>query len=317
MDARDLYQPLGEWLIKEKGCQSNDYFLGYTTEPQIHNSGGLFREPDVVAVQYESRETETVSFDFHFHVVEVKAGTTPGQIQNLIGGIEALQQFIDDATLAADSVTYYCSIPTIEIPPTLRSWAEENGVGVIGLEISDGRVTVIREVIEPSRREFDLKRSEFLSNKDQGSVGTFIEAVENTSVLNNIMVPREFYEEEIRPGQEEYHQKMNRKHFLSCIENDSSRTTASELLTFFDKIDGMAVDPPSSGIRTGKVSLSILGKEDENVLTLVPQRRNFKIQDPNGEVLFRISGKDEIECFDTDIGDFPALKSYLGSFANS
>lgn len=318
MDERDLYQPLGEWLIEVKGCQSNEYFFGYTTEPQIpQKRTDRGREPDVVAARYERRETKTPTFDFHFHIVEVKAGTAPKQIQNLIGEIETLRKFIDDVILAADSVAYYTAIPTIDVPPTLRSWAEEQGVGVIGLETSDGRVSVIREVIEPSRRTLELKRSEFLSNNDQGSMGTFIEAVENTSILNKILVPREFFEQEIRPGQEEYHREMNRKHFLSYIENDAARTAASELLDFFDGVDSITVDPPSKGIRNGRVPLPIRNQEGEIILILVPQRANLKIEDPNDEVLFRISSMDEIEYFDVDVGDFSALKSYLESLANS
>lgn len=318
MDEGELYQPIGEWFIKEKGCQSNDYFLGYTTEPQIpHKHEDRERRPDVVAVRYKRLETKPVSFDFHFHIVEVKAGNSPGQIQNLIGEIETLRNFIDDAVLASDSVTYYGAIPTVNVPRTLRSWAVENGIGVIGLETSEDRVTVIREVIEALRRDYELKRSEFLSNNDQRSVGKFVGAVENTNVLNKIMVPREFYEQKLLPAQEEYHREKNRKQFLSYIENAPAKTAASELLEFFDSINGITVDPPSSGIRTGKVGLSVRNQEGERILILVPQHANFKIEDSKGELLFRISGMDEIECFDVDVADFSALKSYMDSLAKS
>lgn len=186
--------------MEEKGCQSEEFFYGYTVEKPIpHKETGAVRRPDVVGVRYERSDTKTPSYSSHFHLVEVKAGADSQQIQNVIGEIEALRQHAKNAVLAADTVSYYVAVPTVDVPDNLREWAKGNGVGILSVETNDGEVIFVRELLGPELVDRGIKRSEFLSNTSQRSPGNFRRAVERTSVLKQIMEPKDFFEARIRP----------------------------------------------------------------------------------------------------------------------
>ena len=40
MEEYELYDWIGKWLVKEKGCQLNKYSLGYTCEVEVADIGG-------------------------------------------------------------------------------------------------------------------------------------------------------------------------------------------------------------------------------------------------------------------------------------
>jgi len=199
MDEKQMYEHIGEWLVSEKGCQSEKFFYGYVIDTAIqHKRTEKEYRPDVVAVRYERTETKTPSYKFHFHIVEAKADTDPPHIQNLMGEIENLRQHCAHAVLAADTISWYVAIPSLEVPHELRNWAQENDVGVIAVESSSGVVTNLRELLPPERKDMGIKRSEFVSNRSQRSPGNFRKAIKETSILKHIMVAAEFFDRKLR-----------------------------------------------------------------------------------------------------------------------
>lgn len=202
MDESTLYEHIAKWLIEDKGCQSEEFFYGYAIDTEIpHKRSGKRYRPDVVGVRYERRDTKTPSYNFHFHIVEAKAGTEPHHIQNVIGEIANLRQHVEHAVLAADTITWFVGLPTIEVPNELRNWAKENNVGILAVESTADGHTHVREILAAEPKDMGIKRSEFVSNTSQRSPGNFCKAVQNnTSVLKRIMRPKEFFDNRLRSG---------------------------------------------------------------------------------------------------------------------
>jgi hypothetical protein len=306
MEERQLYKPIGEWLIEEKGCQSNDWSNGYTNEPSItHPATERVKKPDVVGVQYTRRDTTTPRYDFHFHFVEVKADTEPRQVQTLIGEIESLREHVQDGQIAADTASFYVALPTETVPQDLRNWAQKNGVGILTLNTSDDPV-IVRETISPEPVDRGTKRSRALSNTDQQSPGNFKDAVHKTAVLKNIIDPEPFFDNLIRPEQEQLQAERDRQKTFDYIDDTAAEDALHTVISYLEDQDGVSIRSHSN-----QRTLFVETPHEEQALQIRAQKRNFKIIDGDGDLLFRIASENSFEITQKDIDSLPQLKSYL------
>lgn len=308
MGERSLYAPIGRWFIEQKGCQEEPYFRGYTVDPPIAHSGsGNVQKPDLVGVKYERSENATPSFDFHFHIVEVKSGTGPEQIQNLAGEIAMLKQYVSSGNLAADTIQYYIALPTLEIPEEMRDWAEECNVGIITVEKRDGSAVDVRQ--KSPARIVGNNLSGILSNSDQDSVGRFKDAIRETTVLSSIIDAEDFFRNIIEPEMKAYQNQLDRKNAIQYVNNDSARKAFEEIVTFIETETSHTVTAHNGRSR---FALFVEDAEGQKILKMTPQRENFKIYPgDDGNLLFRIAGPAEFEITKDEIDSLNSAKSYL------
>lgn len=312
MDESDFYEPIGKWLIDTQECVNNSYFLGFTTEPEIQWKEAGTTRPDVAGVNYEWTGNTNGSQEFHHHIVEVKAKVTPDSINTLIGQLHTDREYVMSGNVAADTAAFYAALPTMDIPQELEKHAQETGVGILGLETGTESedYTIVREIHSPTR--ISSSRIDILSNNDQGSRGVFADAVANTAILSKIMTsPDQFFKSEIRKRQMDYNREKNRENFIQYIEENDSVRAAAALLEFFDNHDNLAVSPPDSGIKKGKFSLPVEWDSGRQALILTPQKRNFKIEDPDGKLYFRIAGKNKIEVTKDDAETLAEVEEWI------
>jgi hypothetical protein len=308
MEERSLYDRIGMWLTNTKDDQEKSPFIGYVTDPTITHSGSKnVRKPDVVGVQYERSGTAAAKFEFHYHLVEVKAGTNPNQLQNLVGEIELLKRYVNNGNVAADSVQYYIALPTPEVPVEIRDWAVESDIGIISVITGEQGEPVIKE--EPTAKEIDNYCGDVLSGADKGSVGNFKSAVEDTAILKQVMNPEEFFRDVIQPEQKEYQNRLNRKNAIQYVNNDSARKALKQLLCFIETetSNTVSVHNGNSGF-----AFFVESTDGERELKVVPKQENFKVYlERQEELLFRIAGPNTFEITDEEISNFEEFTGYL------
>jgi len=252
MNERDFYEPIGEWLIENKGCQSNEFFYGYTIDTPVSSEYTERRKkPDVIGVSYERADTEEPRYIFNFNIVEVKSGTEPQQLQNLMGELQSLQHYVENGDLAADKVFYYMAIPSMNVPPDIQESAESNGVGVLSLEIRDDYVRVLEKKPPVERNVENAGRA--IPNSDY-SIGNFKRKIESIPVLSKLMDPSEFFENEIRPEMEELKEERSYQKTLDYVDNDDALRVMRTVLSCLNEQEDISITPignprnPKSGL---------------------------------------------------------------------
>jgi hypothetical protein len=211
MNERKLYDLIGRWLVNNKDCQKNTSSRGYIKEPSIPSKyGEESRRPDVVGVRYEITDRKPPVADFHHYFVEVKLGTDSGQLSNIVGEIERLPKHVS-STVAADSAEYYFALPEGVPLHETRDLLKEKGVGILRVDIDEKPYT-IQETLEAETHEYQQRSR--LSNTDMESPGNFRkkltgEVWDNPPVLKKALDPPGFFEEVLRPAQEEYKNNRN------------------------------------------------------------------------------------------------------------
>jgi hypothetical protein len=312
MNERDFYEPIGEWLIENKGCQSNEFFYGYTIDTPISSEYTERRKkPDIIGVSYERADTEEPRYIFNFHIVEAKSGTEPRQLQNLMGEIQSLQHYVENGDLAADTVSYYMAVPSMNVPPDIQESAESNGIGVLSLEIRDDYVRVV-EKNSPTKRNVE-NAGRAIPNSDYSS-GNFNRKIESTPVLSKLMNPDEFFESEIRPEMEELKQERNYQRTLDYVNNDDALRAMKTVLSCLNDQEDISIIPIGNP-ENPKSGLSV-ESDGDRLLRIVPQRRNFKVFDKNDNLLFRIESENNFEISRVDdVEDLSDLEEYLRNLA--
>lgn len=304
---------MGEWLKEEKGCQDNEYFHGYTIDTPISDQDlPNQKKTDVVGVRYEETENKTPSFKFHFHIVKVKSGKEPEKMQNVMGEIDSIKYYVEEGNLAADTVSYYVALPGLEIPKDVRRWAKKDGVGLIALETSEEEdEVVVREILNAKTVDLGFKRNDIISNKSQQSPGNFRKRVSRTDILKKIMEPKQFFDEEIRPKKEAYTKERNYQKSFSYINNRDAREAMKVLVNYLETFDNITVRPKKSSGIVKDSPLYVDFEKERKLLKIKPIRRKFKIFDSNGEMIFRISSKDEFDVSKDGIESLSDLKSHI------
>jgi hypothetical protein len=199
----------GEWPIENKGCQNNDYFQGYTKEPEVTGRTST-RKPDVAGVRYEEdtgKKTPSFSFDYYF--VEVKSNSTPGNLNEVFGQIDELKRLVETPgeEVAARNSEYYIALEN-EVPSNVTERAKQKGYGILRVDTHEDSVVNVRE--QRSAETIYAEKETVVANSNQQSPGVFRKEVEGlelegipqdggTMILKHMMDPDGFFENELRP----------------------------------------------------------------------------------------------------------------------
>lgn len=298
IEEEKLYDPVGDWLIQNKGCQRNNFFRGYCKEPKING-----RRPDVVGVKYQERDTAIPTYDFHFYFVEVKGRIDSQEINNLKGELDTLKRMNTPARVGLDTAHYYIAFPSDSVSKDIREWARENGIGVLRIEVEERFHP--HEAIEPEAFE---PESTILPKNAQSSPGVFKKEVEKCPVLRRIMIDKvKFFEQNIRPGKEEYEKELEMKKALRYPADEEVKESVRELVGFIEELN---LPIEIEGWREN----IFLYKEGETrlefVLKITPQKRNFKVIDSEGDTICRACSRTEVEL-NEEMENLEDLKVYV------
>ncbi len=307
MDGEATFAEIGQWLKDNKGCQDKDFFEGYTIGVEVPSGDNGDRiDVDVVGVRFDRREIEAAGFDFTFFPV-CMAGPDES-IESLTGRLDLLGLVFEDGTvLGADYVAPYAAVQSLEVPDPIRAWAEENSVGILGVESTSGQIAVHELLSAPTR---DVYEPRPLSKRDQRSPGNFSDAVGKCPVLGRVLSPESFYDAKIRPIQEENERKRAWDANFRKIKHESAEDALRELVSELTTLDDFEVCPHRP--ETPRFFVGMEGSESS--LTVVPQNRNFKIETEESDLLFRIAGREEVEDFTgNDIRDLDGVIQHLRS----
>jgi len=152
-DEAIFYEPIGRWLIEEKGCQKDQYSHGVLYETEV-----LGRRVDVLGLRYEilpySGGRERVAH-FHGYIVEVKPDQELESIYSLIGEMEVIILRLRDPNLPQGFhyVYPYVAVPGETICDDLVRYCKDRGVGCLRLEVKDEQRVYTYEEIEAKRLE--------------------------------------------------------------------------------------------------------------------------------------------------------------------
>ncbi|MHA1665517.1 MAG: hypothetical protein ACTSVW_06750 [Candidatus Njordarchaeales archaeon] len=223
MNEEQLYDPIGKWLINEKGCQRDEYSQGYLKNIQIGDV-----RPDVFAIRYEIITDRTYPvIHFHGYVVEVK-GDEKG-LNELIGKIIRTKRRVktsEEWMFGLHTVRFYIAYPTDQVSSEIFEICEEEGIGILRLQVIDESTINVYEVLEP--KEVSLNG---ISHSSQRSPGVFEDSMNSISYLRQMFQrPSRLYNDFIRPKIEEYKGSLRLNQDLSRITNRYAKESLDFLL---------------------------------------------------------------------------------------
>lgn len=226
MKEEQLYDAIGKWFVREKGCQQDEYSQGYLKNIQIGNV-----RPDVLAIRYEII-TDRVYPVIHFYgyVVEVKCDDKG--LNELIGKIIRTKKV---ATTSEDwmdgmhTVRFYIAYPTEQVSSDIFEICEKEGVGILRLQVVENGIVNIYEVLKP--KQITLNG---LSHSSQRSPGTFKDSINRINYLRQMFQrPSKLYDDFIRPKIEEYKEALKLNEWLGTTSNIYAKEALNILI---DKI---------------------------------------------------------------------------------
>ncbi|MFP3910293.1 MAG: hypothetical protein ACOC5L_04170 [Halobacteriota archaeon] len=226
MIEEELYDPIGKWLIKNKGCQQDEYSQGYLKDVKVGNV-----RPDILAIRYEVKTDQSVPvIDFHGYVVEVKSDEHG--VNELIGKVVRTKKWVKEGDPSKEWstgfhwVSFYIAYPTDKIPFEIFKMCKNDGVGVLRLQITDdGKVNVYEE-LKPE--EIQLGG---ISHTKQRSPGNFKERMNGINHLKQMFQrPEKLYEDFIRPGKDKYDENRKLNQNLSHVKNKDSMKARDHLI---------------------------------------------------------------------------------------
>ncbi|WP_461865791.1 hypothetical protein [Thermococcus sp.] len=203
MKEEQLYDPIGEWLIREKGCQRDKYSQGYLKNIQV----GDIR-PDVFAIRYEIITDRTYPvIHFHGYIVEVKCdGKGLNELLGKIMRVKRRARTSKEWMSGLHTVRFYIAYPTEQVSSEVFEICEEEGIGILRLQVIDETTVNVYEVLRP--REIALNG---MSHNSQRSPGVFEDSINRIGYLRQMFQrPSKLYDDFIRPKIKEYKQKLNR-----------------------------------------------------------------------------------------------------------
>lgn len=199
MKEHELYNWIGKWLVKKKGCQRNEYSLGYAPEIEVADREKWrfdLGRVDVFGVRYEiikENRAQPVTH-FHGHVVEVKLkeDDVNEMLGKVIRDIKRLPpgKFVK-TSFGGDSLSFYIAYPTERVPNDIISICQDYGIGILRLRIiNDTRVYVD----ELPKAQPKPKPWQAITNSAQRDAGYFHDALLNWSCLLQVIPqPMNFY----------------------------------------------------------------------------------------------------------------------------
>lgn len=204
MKEHELYDWIGKWLVREKGCQRNEYSLGYAPEVEVadrekrqFNLGRV----DVFGIRYEIIKEDRVQpvAHFHGHIVEVKLkeddineilGKVIRDIKRLPGG-----KFVK-TSFGGDSLSFYIAYPTKVVANDIISVCKDHGIGILKLRIVDDSRVYVDELpqVQPEPKAWQA-----ITNSAQKDAGYFHDALLKWNCLLQVIPqPVEFYNNLLR-----------------------------------------------------------------------------------------------------------------------
>jgi len=178
MKEEDLYDPIGKWFIKEKGCQQDEYSQGYLKNVQV----GDIR-PDVLAIRYELVENVYRFIHFHGHVAEVKDDEKG--LNELIGKVIRVKERAKSSREwmgGLHTVCFYIAYPTEQVSPEILKICGAGDIGILRLQVIDENVINVYEVLEPK----EITLNDGVSHSSQKSPGKFERCIGEISYLRQM-----------------------------------------------------------------------------------------------------------------------------------
>ncbi len=187
-----LYDYIGKWFIKEKGCQNDDFCKGYVNNMAV----GKKMIPDITAMKYEVNDNNvTPPINFRGYVVEVKK--TENVIYEDIGKI-VTNRSSPDWEWGFNSVVFYVAYVKEETADQkIINTCKKEGIGLLTLTVYEDTVNNICEIIKPEESLFSG-----ISHRQQASPGNFQTAVNNSYISKLLKDPDGM--NLIRPKKEAY-----------------------------------------------------------------------------------------------------------------
>jgi hypothetical protein len=253
--------------------------------------------PDILAIKYEII-TDRVCPVIHFHgyVVEVK-GDEKG-LNELIGKIIRTKRSVktsEEWMFGLHTVRFYIAYPTEQVSSEIFEICEEEGIGILRLQVIDETTTNVYEVLQP--KELLLNG---ISHSSQRSPGVFEDSMNNVSYLRQMFQrPSKLYDDFIRPKIEECNELLKLNQDLGRITNKN----AKEALNFL--LNKIASTYPQLKLAPGVRFVY----NNQTVLKINIGTVNFNIEFEASK--YRVSSKDEIIEFKEQEG-----KRYEGNLEN-
>lgn len=207
-----FYDAIGEWLIKEKGCQQDEYSQGYLKNVQIENI-----RPDVFGIKYEVLKDRAYPvIHFHGHMVEVKCDEKG--LNELIGKVMRIKdrsRGIEELAKGLNTLRLYIAYQTDRVSPEIFEICERNGIGILRLQLVNDELINIYQVLAP--QEIEL---EGIPHNQQRSPGIFEDNINSINFLRQMFQrPWKLYDDFIRPQIEDYTKKLKLEEWLDYLQN--------------------------------------------------------------------------------------------------
>ncbi len=294
-----LYDPVGEWLIREKGCQRDELCLGYIKDSELVPGTRL----DVIGCRYELIEEDRTYPVVHFHgyAVEVKGAAEQRELACALGQLLiAMQKFLYTYAHVAPfhTIRFYLAYPTEVVDKELRRAAEELGIGILALQVVEEeplRVHVY-EVLEAEEQveKHDRRYAVGVPHARMRSRGVFAEAVRERPCLLKLLRgnPEKVFDVLLRPGIREYKKALEWGRIVSWVESEEARDALLKLLDEIKKRFPQLEELPT------RYGLYIVPKGargmDEAVLIIRTTRKYFYVDLVGSDVSYRIYSEDSI-----------------------
>ena len=203
-----FYDAIGKWLIKEKGCQQDEYSQGYLKNIQIENI-----RPDVLGIKYEVLKDRAYPvIHFHGHMVEVKCDEKG--LNELIGKVIRIKDRIRGIE-GLNTLRLYIAYQTDKVSPEVFEICERNGIGILRLQLVNDELINIYEVLAP--HEIGLNG---IPHNQQRSPGVFEDYINSINFLRQMFQrPWKLYDDFIRPGIEIYTNKLKLEEWLNSLQD--------------------------------------------------------------------------------------------------
>jgi len=215
MKESDFYDPIGKWLVKEKGCQRDGYSRGYI----VDRKAGDIRmdvsiKPDVLGIRYEVIKNVYPVIEFHGYIVEVKKNKRGlDQLMGKMMGITDRARTSREWKFGMHTVRFYIAYPTDQIPPEIFSRCKQEGIGILTLpilnekDLDELRADDVFEALEPKEVKLDG-----MSHASQKLDGTFLDCINRINYLKQMFPsPEKLYNDFIGTEIKKKRMKINRK----------------------------------------------------------------------------------------------------------
>lgn len=311
----EYYDIIGEWLIREKGCQKNEYSKGYAKEVELFGNTRV----DVFGLNYTFYDGNYSYnlFKFNGYAVEVKH--TPLDAVNDIGKIAGIylpkmrEPTPTRLINGLHTIKYYIAFNGDSTPQdlltlcSLLTQCRNVGVGILRLHENDVGQIDIQEELAPKEHSLPA-----ISNRDQQSPGIFEEALRETTCVNRVIEdPSKLFEECLRPKLVAVARRRALEHALGYCSAPEGREALDYL---FEQVitNNPKVTAEGRGKRDHEDMVAIVFRDSgEQVLQMEMKLNYFYIDTMDGK-RYRVMSKNEVLGFSGEPGvsytiDLPKL----------